>query len=68
MAKYCLYCSLRFSDTTNFCPNCGRPIEKDFSIRPNQETGLVRHKEFQKKDDLIRHLGLTKPMPGKGTS
>ncbi len=36
MAKYCLYCGLQFSDTTKFCPNCGRLIES-FRIRPLQE-------------------------------
>src|SRR2546425_10847409 len=25
--KNCLYCGLHLSDTTNFCPECGRPIE-----------------------------------------
>ncbi len=37
MAKYCLYCGLQFSDTTKFCPNCGRLIESGFRIRPLQE-------------------------------
>lgn len=68
MAKYCLYCGLCYSDTTTFCPNCGRPIERDFSIRPNQETESVRlRKELQEKDDLIRQLVLTRTMPGKST-
>ena len=53
MAKDCLYCGLQFSDTTNFCPNCGRPTERDFIIRPNQESELDRlRKELQEKDDL----------------
>jgi predicted amidophosphoribosyltransferase len=25
--KDCLYCGLQFSNTTKFCPNCGRPME-----------------------------------------
>ena len=50
MAKDCLYCGLQFSDTTNFCPNCGRPTERDLIIRPNQESELDRlRKEIQEK-------------------
>lgn len=61
MVKECLYCRLQFSDTTNFCPNCGRPTEKGFSIRPLQETELdCLRKEIQEKDDLIRRLVLTR--------
>ena len=36
MAKYCLYCGLRFSETTQFCPECGRPMESGFAVRPVQ--------------------------------
>src|SRR5579859_5652501 len=36
MAKYCLYCGLRFSETTQFCPECGRPTESGFAVRPVQ--------------------------------
>jgi predicted amidophosphoribosyltransferase len=68
MAKDCLYCGLQFSDTTNFCPNCGRPTERDFIVRPDQESELNRLcEELQGKDDLIRQLVLTRTMPGKGT-
>ncbi len=57
MAKDCLYCGLQFSDTTNFCPDCGRLTERDFKIRPMQEAELDRlHREMKKKDDLIRQL------------
>ncbi len=69
MARDCLYCGLQFSDTTNFCPNCGRPTERDFSIRPHQESELDRlRKEIQEKDDLIRQLVLTRTMPGEACS
>ena len=34
MAKGCLYCDLQLPDTTDFCPQCGRPIERGFEIRP----------------------------------
>jgi hypothetical protein len=68
MVKDCLDWGLQFSDTTNFCPNCGRPTERDFSIRPNQESELDRlRKELQEKDDLLRQLGVTRPMPGEAS-
>jgi predicted amidophosphoribosyltransferase len=65
MAKDCLHCGLQFSDTTNFCPTCGRPTESGFRIRPMQESELDRlHREIKEKDDLIRQLVLTRPMRG----
>src|SRR5438309_974502 len=68
MARDCLYCGLQFSDTTNFCPNCGRSTERDFIIHP-QESELDRlRKEIQEKDDLIRQLVLTRTMPGEACS
>ncbi|HJT57920.1 MAG TPA: hypothetical protein VJ761_15565 [Ktedonobacteraceae bacterium] len=64
MAKDCLYCGVQFPDTTNFCPNCGRLTEKDFLIRPDQESTLDRlRKEIQEKDDLIRQLILARTTP-----
>jgi len=66
MAKECLFCGLQFSDTTNFCPNCGRPTESDFSIRPMQESEWDRLcKEMKEKDDLIRQLVLTRTLQGE---
>jgi hypothetical protein len=63
MAKECLYCSLQFSDTTNFCFNCGRPTESGFKIRPIQEFELdYLRREIKRKDDLIRQLVLTRTM------
>lgn len=61
MARYCLYCGPQFSDTTQFCPNCGRPTEKDFRIRParnaQQEAELERlHRDLEETDELIRQL------------
>ena len=55
MAKGCLYCSLQLPETTEFCPQCGRPIESGFEIRPIQESefGGFR-KEMKGKDDLLR--------------
>jgi predicted amidophosphoribosyltransferase len=63
MSKDCLYCGLQFSDTTRFCPNCGRPTESGFSIRPLQESEVERlRREMREKDDLIRQLVLTQTM------
>lgn len=60
MAKECLYCGLQFSDTTNFCPNCGRPTESGFNIHPVQESEVDRLRgELKEQDDLIRQLVLT---------
>ncbi len=60
MTKDCLYCGLRFADTTRFCPNCGRPTESDFIIRRLQESEVDRlHRELKEKDELIRQLVLT---------
>ena len=36
MKTACLYCGLQFPDTAEFCPECGRPIERGFEIRPLQ--------------------------------
>jgi zinc-ribbon domain len=55
MAKGCLYCGLQLPETADFCPECGRPIERGFEIRPVQESefdGL--RKEMKGKDDLLR--------------
>ena len=60
MAKDCLYCGLEFSDTTHFCPNCGRPTESGFRIRSKQESEVeCLCKEMKEKDELIRQLVLT---------
>ena len=58
MAIGCLYCGLQLPDTAEFCPECGRPRERGFAIRPMQESefdGL--RKEMKGKDDLIRQQG-----------
>jgi hypothetical protein len=57
MAKECLYCGLQFSDTAQFCPNCGRLIESGFSIRPLQESEVdCLRREVQEKDELIQTM------------
>jgi hypothetical protein len=61
MAKYCLYCGLQFSDTTTFCPNCGRLLESNFSIRPLQESEVdCLRREIKGKEDLVRQLILAR--------
>ena len=59
MAKECLYCGLRFPETTTFCPDCGRPTTSGFKIRPMQELEVERlRREIKEKDKLIRRLVL----------
>ncbi len=58
MAKGCLYCGLQLPETADFCPQCGRPIERGFGIRPIQESELdYLSKEMKGKDDLLRQQG-----------
>ena len=58
MATGCLYCGLQLPNTTEFCPLCGRPIEKGFEIRPIQVSEFDRLREEMKdEDDLVRHSG-----------
>jgi predicted RNA-binding Zn-ribbon protein involved in translation (DUF1610 family) len=55
MATTCLYCGLQLPDTAKFCPECGRPIERDFEIRPLQPSAWDRPgKETKAKDNLQR--------------
>jgi hypothetical protein len=68
MTRDCLYCRLQFSDTTKFCPNCGRLIEKDFKIRPRLECELDYLRwELKEKEDLTRQLVLIRTMRGKAS-
>lgn len=68
MPKECLYCGLQFADTTRFCPNCGRPTESGFRVRPVQEFELERlRREIQEKDELRRQLLLTRTMQGEAS-
>jgi hypothetical protein len=58
MAKGCLYCRIQLPDTADFCPQCGRPIERGFEIRPIMESEFVCVcKEMKGKDDLMRQHG-----------
>jgi predicted amidophosphoribosyltransferase len=55
MAKDCLYCGLQFSDTTKFCPNCGRLTERGFRILPIQKSKFNHlRREPKEKDDPLR--------------
>jgi predicted RNA-binding Zn-ribbon protein involved in translation (DUF1610 family) len=55
IATKCLYCGLQIPDTTAFCPDCGRPIERGFEIRPIQESELdYLRGELKRKDNLLR--------------
>ncbi len=68
MAKYCLYCGLQSADTTKYCPNCGRPTESGFIVRPMRESELDRlRRELKEKDDLIRQLVLTRTTRGEAS-
>ncbi len=40
MTTGCLYCGLQLPATAEFCPECGRPIERGFAIRPMRESEL----------------------------
>jgi hypothetical protein len=51
MAKDCLYCGLRFSETTQFCPECGRPTESGFAVRPVQESKIGQPATPRKNGD-----------------
>src|SRR5215469_2082126 len=65
MSKHCLYCGLRFSDATAFCPGCGRPTASGFIVRPTQGSELERlDRELKEKDELIRRLVLALTMQG----
>jgi len=55
IAKRCLYCDLRLPDTAEFCPQCGRPIERGFRIRPIRESEAdCPDTEIEGKDDFVR--------------
>jgi len=49
MAKGCLYCGLQLPDTAEFCPQCGRPIERGLEIRPIQESAKYARERLDRK-------------------
>ena len=55
IAKGCLYCGLRLPEHANFCPECGRPLEKDYVTCATQESDAdCLHTVIEGKDDLAR--------------
>jgi hypothetical protein len=65
MAKGCLYCSLQLPETAEFCPRCGRPIERGFVVRPIQESEFdCLRKEMKRKDDLLELEAVQRPRRG----
>ena len=55
IAMGCLHCGLRFPDTADFCPECGRPIEKGSVTCTTQESDAdCLHTNIEGKDDLVR--------------
>ena len=69
MTISCLYCGPQLPDTADFCPDCGRPIERGFAIRPIQESELDGlRKEIKRKDALLRQQGLDSDGSGWGLS
>jgi predicted amidophosphoribosyltransferase len=60
MAKWCLYCGLQLPETADFCPQCGRPIERGFAIRPIQEPEFdclrLDNKKGRTTDEHADHL------------
>ena len=55
IAKGCLYCGLRLPNGVDFCPECGRPIEKGRTPHATQESDAdCLHMEIEGKDDLER--------------
>ena len=53
MAISCLYCRLQLPNTADFCPQCGRPIERDFEIRSIQESESGNFRREMKGNDAL---------------
>jgi predicted amidophosphoribosyltransferase len=58
MAKWCLYCRLRFPEAAQFCSECGRPLESGFRVHPIRE-----HPMHPSETPGWLHKA---PLPGKG--
>src|SRR5260370_1847540 len=54
MAKGCLYCGLQLPETTDFCPQCGRPIEDAVRV----ESGVKMRRTHMAKGCLYCGLQL----------
>lgn len=69
MNKICFYCSLQFPEDADFCPACGRFLEKNVPIRVVHVTQLdILREQLKEKDDLIRSLILTQSLATRGAS
>jgi hypothetical protein len=54
IAKGCLYCGLRLPDSADFCPECGRPVEKGCIPHVTQELDAdCLDAEIERVNDLI---------------
>jgi hypothetical protein len=53
-SKICLYCGLQFPGSANFCPECGRFIERGYKILPVQKAECERpYKEMKQEEKCI---------------
>jgi zinc-ribbon domain len=55
ITKGCLYCGLQLPEHADFCPECGRPLERGRVTHATQksESGCL-HTEIKGKNDLVR--------------
>jgi hypothetical protein len=50
-----LYCGLQLPEDVDFCPECGRPIERGLIPHATQKSkAKYPEKEIEGKDDLVR--------------
>lgn len=55
IAKGCLYCGLQLPDSVDFCPECGRPVERGNIPHATQESEAdCPDTEIEGKDNLVR--------------
>jgi hypothetical protein len=58
ITKGCLYCGLRLPDQADFCPECGRPVERGRLPHATQESEAdCPDAEIVGQDDLVRVYG-----------
>jgi hypothetical protein len=60
MTTGCLYCGLQLPETAEFCPQCGRTLERGFAVRPAQQPEFdLLSKLIIRIDDLRRQQGFS---------